>query len=317
MPPAQFFREIFEIRGLIEPQAAALAAERATKADIAEMRGRLRGHGGRRAARQAPAIEADLRFHRAILAGAHNDLLLQMGNLIGVGLMVSYRLSSDSFAVFLPLHKDVLDAVAARDAEARARRHGAAPRPTRGRFSTRGSARPRRRATARAKDNAKARAAERRPDQERIRPELQRSGAASKGARMAEDFPSFDLSGQVVLVTAAARGLGRACALACAHAGADIALGLRDKESGEALAEEIEAMGRRALPLQMDMEQLDEIRGAIAEAHAHFGKHRRARQQCRRQPGKPRRGRAGGGLRLHGAGQSEGHVLRQPGGRAG
>jgi NAD(P)-dependent dehydrogenase (short-subunit alcohol dehydrogenase family) len=89
---------------------------------------------------------------------------------------------------------------------------------------------------------------------------------------MADAFPSFDLSGQVVLVTAAARGLGRACALAMAHAGADIALGLRSKESGAALAREIEATGRRALPLQMDMEKLDEIRGAIAAAHEHFGR---------------------------------------------
>jgi NAD(P)-dependent dehydrogenase (short-subunit alcohol dehydrogenase family) len=75
-----------------------------------------------------------------------------------------------------------------------------------------------------------------------------------------------------VLVTAAARGLGRASALACAHAGADVALGLRDKASGAALAGEIEALGRRALPLQMNMESLDEIRGAVAEAHAHFGR---------------------------------------------
>ena len=36
-----------------------------------------------------------------------------MGNLIGVGLTVSYGLSSDSFEVFLPRHKDVLDAIAA------------------------------------------------------------------------------------------------------------------------------------------------------------------------------------------------------------
>ena len=64
------------------------------------------------------AIKADLRFHRAILAGAHNDLLLQMGNLIGAGLTVSYRLSTDSFSVFLPLHKKVLDAILAHDATA-------------------------------------------------------------------------------------------------------------------------------------------------------------------------------------------------------
>src|SRR5215208_6625349 len=82
------------------------------------------------------------------------------------------------------------------------------------------------------------------------------------GETMADRFPSFDLTGQVVLVTAAARGLGRACALAMAHAGADVALGLRRKESGADLVKEIEAMGRRALPLQMDMERLNEIRSA-------------------------------------------------------
>ena len=40
-----------------------------------------------------------------------------MGNLIAVGLLVSYRLSSDSFAEFLPKHKQVLDAIAARRPE--------------------------------------------------------------------------------------------------------------------------------------------------------------------------------------------------------
>jgi NAD(P)-dependent dehydrogenase (short-subunit alcohol dehydrogenase family) len=75
-----------------------------------------------------------------------------------------------------------------------------------------------------------------------------------------------------VLVTGAARGIGRSCALACAHAGADIALGLRDRASGEALKAEIEALGRRALPLQMDVAKLDEITAAVAAAHRHFGR---------------------------------------------
>src|SRR5690349_19522741 len=86
------------------------------------------------------------------------------------------------------------------------------------------------------------------------------------------EFPRFDLSGQVVLVTAAARGLGRACALACAHAGADIALGLRDKKSGDGLVAAIQRLGRKALPLQMDMTSLSEIESAVAEADKHFGK---------------------------------------------
>jgi NAD(P)-dependent dehydrogenase (short-subunit alcohol dehydrogenase family) len=86
------------------------------------------------------------------------------------------------------------------------------------------------------------------------------------------EFPSFDLTGQVVLVTAAARGLGRACALACAHAGADIALGLRDKAADSGIAADIRKLGRRVLPLQMDVSKMDQIAAAVAEAHAHFGK---------------------------------------------
>ena len=114
MPPLQFFRELFEVRWMIEPQAVALAAERASADDLAEI---AQAYAAMAAADQAgsSAIDADLRFHQAILAAGHNDLLLQMGNLIGVGLLISYRISSDTFAVFLPHHKAVLDAIAARD----------------------------------------------------------------------------------------------------------------------------------------------------------------------------------------------------------
>jgi NAD(P)-dependent dehydrogenase (short-subunit alcohol dehydrogenase family) len=87
-----------------------------------------------------------------------------------------------------------------------------------------------------------------------------------------EDFPRFDLPGQVALVTGAARGIGRACALALAHAGADVALGLRDAKAGGDLAKEIEAMGRRALRLQMDMSRLGEIQAGVEAALAHFGR---------------------------------------------
>ena len=89
---------------------------------------------------------------------------------------------------------------------------------------------------------------------------------------MSNDIPRFDLKGDVALVTGAARGLGHAIALALAHAGADIALGLRDVKTGGELAGEIEAIGRRVLPLQMDMMRLDEITRAIDAAAAHFGR---------------------------------------------
>jgi NAD(P)-dependent dehydrogenase (short-subunit alcohol dehydrogenase family) len=85
-------------------------------------------------------------------------------------------------------------------------------------------------------------------------------------------FPAFDLTGDVAFVTGAARGLGRAISLALAHAGADVALGLRDVETGGELAKEIGAMGRRALPVQMDMTRLDQISRAIDETVANFGR---------------------------------------------
>jgi len=85
-------------------------------------------------------------------------------------------------------------------------------------------------------------------------------------------FPRFDLTGDVALVTGAARGLGRAIALTLAHAGADIALGLRDVGTGGDLAKGVAALGRRALPLQMDVTRRDEIFRAVDDAVAHFGK---------------------------------------------
>ncbi len=85
-------------------------------------------------------------------------------------------------------------------------------------------------------------------------------------------FPAFDLNGQIALVTGAARGLGRAISLALAHAGADVALGLRDIHADAGLPAEIQALGRRVLPLQMDVAHLDQIRRAVDDTVAHFGR---------------------------------------------
>jgi len=86
------------------------------------------------------------------------------------------------------------------------------------------------------------------------------------------DYPNFDLHGQVALVTGAARGIGHACALALAHAGANIALGLRDVQTGGDLVNEIESLGRQALRLQMDITRLDQIQLAVDSAAKHFGR---------------------------------------------
>src|SRR5262249_2710719 len=86
------------------------------------------------------------------------------------------------------------------------------------------------------------------------------------------DYPQFGLNGQVALVTGAARGLGRAISLALAHAGADVALGLRDIHADSGLPAEIRKLGRKALPLQMDMLKMVQISRAVDQTATEFGR---------------------------------------------
>jgi NAD(P)-dependent dehydrogenase (short-subunit alcohol dehydrogenase family) len=89
---------------------------------------------------------------------------------------------------------------------------------------------------------------------------------------MMESYPNFRLDGKAALVTGAARGLGRACAIALAHSGADVALGLRDINSASDLAGEIEGMGRKVIKLQMDVSNMAEITAAVDRAVSALGK---------------------------------------------
>jgi NAD(P)-dependent dehydrogenase (short-subunit alcohol dehydrogenase family) len=89
---------------------------------------------------------------------------------------------------------------------------------------------------------------------------------------MARVLPSQDLTGKVALVTACARGIGEACAIALAEAGADLVLGLRDVSAGGALARRVEALGRQALPVQMDVSRLAQVRSAVKAAVKRFGR---------------------------------------------
>ena len=85
-------------------------------------------------------------------------------------------------------------------------------------------------------------------------------------------YPRYDVPGQVALVTGAARGLGRAIALALADAGADVAVGLRDVSRDGGVVAEIEAMGRKALPVQCDVADVGQARVAVDAVVETYGR---------------------------------------------
>ena len=84
--------------------------------------------------------------------------------------------------------------------------------------------------------------------------------------------PDFGLAGKVAFITGASRGIGRACAIACAGAGADVILGVRTPESVQELVEELEVLGRRAPVVKLDMAQLTSVRDGVNAALAQFGR---------------------------------------------
>jgi NAD(P)-dependent dehydrogenase (short-subunit alcohol dehydrogenase family) len=84
-------------------------------------------------------------------------------------------------------------------------------------------------------------------------------------------LPSFDLSGQVALVTGASSGIGRHLARLLSAAGAKVALAARRTDRLEELAREIAGAGGTALPLACDVTRADSVAAAVAAAEAGLG----------------------------------------------
>jgi gluconate 5-dehydrogenase len=84
--------------------------------------------------------------------------------------------------------------------------------------------------------------------------------------------PLFDLTGQVALVTGASRGLGQYFARALATAGADLIVTSRRKDDLLPFVAEIEALGRRAIPLSLDVRDQQSILAMAEAAEAAYGR---------------------------------------------
>lgn len=82
---------------------------------------------------------------------------------------------------------------------------------------------------------------------------------------------SFQLRGKVAAVTGTTRGIGKAMAIGLAEAGADIALLQRSSDLDET-RREIEKLGRRCEIIVCDMANLEQIKQAVPEVIARFGK---------------------------------------------
>ena len=89
------------------------------------------------------------------------------------------------------------------------------------------------------------------------------------------DYSSFGLRDKVAIVTGGSQGIGRAIALGLAQAGVHVVLAkYPDKRQDEvkAVKAEIEALGRRALIVQTDVAQVDQVRALMDQTHSTFGR---------------------------------------------
>lgn len=116
-----FLSQVGEARLIFEPEAARLAARRATAAQVAEIERAFLAM--KSAAKQADRIDADLAFHVGVLAASQNHVLQNLGAVIGTALRASFEISdraTENYDNTLDLHGAVLHSIRRQD-EANAR----------------------------------------------------------------------------------------------------------------------------------------------------------------------------------------------------
>ena len=82
----------------------------------------------------------------------------------------------------------------------------------------------------------------------------------------------FDLSEKTAIVTGTSRGLGQYFGRALAKAGADLVITSRKIDSLMPFKTEIESLGRRAVPIELDVRDYDSIRTMVKTAYEAYGK---------------------------------------------
>lgn len=80
------------------------------------------------------------------------------------------------------------------------------------------------------------------------------------------------LKDKKAFITGGSQGIGKAIALVLAEAGADVAIGGRNLEKLNFVAEELQSTGRRILPIQVDVTQADSIRNAFSRVGTEFAR---------------------------------------------
>ena len=83
----------------------------------------------------------------------------------------------------------------------------------------------------------------------------------------------FDLSGKVAIVTGTSRGLGQYFGRALARAGADLVITSRTLDTLAEFKKEVESLGHRVVPVELDVRNYDSIQRMATRAKAAFGIH--------------------------------------------